>query len=358
MKYIFVLTPLGVPIGTSNHLHDTSDFIAAAGMLNQSIGNAIQAGQNKEGRRQAARFFEDSIKEQWKAIKEQEWYNSYANKRQMLNDAGYSPYALFNTQNSGVSQSISPNGTPQLNSSPFDSSAFSSAAQQLTANKLAQSQQKNLDANTAQVNIDNFTRDAKNLADIRESLSKAGVNNAEQIGKNLANYRARMTMDSMIAYDNRQIDLINSQIAEKLSNAAYIHSLQLKTDKETEWVDKFGRQNIAESLSRMAVNAAQANVAYTQAKLYSQNLLESIARTNGINISNNQAKRVNDLIFSQEFYKAAQEETKARYLYDYGTVQPEEVRKDKFGFTFHRKVDHSRDTDLFDANGRRKPAKF
>lgn len=309
---------LGVPIGTSNFKHDTSDYLAAASMLNSSINNAIQAGDGYKQRQQASEFFYRNLEEQWKAIKEQERYNSPLNQRMMFESAGFSPYAML-----GNSSSIAPTvgssiQVPQTIPN-FDNGAFDRASNILNSTKVADAQVANMHQQTVGMSIDNFSRDAKNHALINELLANAGFSDAKSVGQNYSNLVAQNSIGSLIAANAEQVNLIRSQIAQNYASESYTNSLKLKVDKETSWVDAISRGTLSKLASDVATNASLQGLNYEQAKYMIANRFKVEAEQRGIDLSNSRFEQVTPFFVSESMYKSMQEQSKAfNYMY-YGT---------------------------------------
>lgn len=320
----FIFNDLGVPIGTPIQKRDSADYLAAAAMVNQSLNNAIQAGDSTAQRNQAEHFFQEGWMNQFKSLLMQMDYNSQLRQRERLEAAGYSPYALFG-QNGGSSVSSSLGNSTQVPSTipNFDNSAFSQSAQMLNAEKVATAQSAALSQEAAGAAIDNFSRDARNNAQIRQLLSSAGLNDANAAGQQINNLILANSRDSLIAANQEQVNLIKSNIQQNLSQVALNNAMQIKTSKETSWIDSTALKQLSVMGSQIALNSAlqRQSFASAQASLAQAVMYEAQARNQ--NISADTAQSIAGQIMNQEFYKSAILEAKYNNLSEYGS---EEIR--------------------------------
>lgn len=315
----YLFSPLGVPIGMPIK-RDTSDWLAGASLLNASINNSIQAQSDYKARQQASEFFYRNLEEQWRALREQEWYNSPLNQRQMLERAGYSPYSMFgysSSLNGSVGSSTQPHNTlPQ-----FDNTGFSVAAQIMNNTKLADAQAANLAQQTAGLTIDNFSKDARNQAEINDLLESANLKGADAFGKNLSALVAQNSFDSLVAANRENVNLIKSQIEKNVADRFYTNSLKIKTDKETDWIDDINRNYIANLAAQTATQASIQSMNYEYARFMVANRIFVEAKKQGQDITNMQAWKMSGALVDQQTYKALQEEIKANNLSEFGSSE-------------------------------------
>lgn len=318
----FLFDDLGVPLGTSLSKRDSSDYLAGAAIINQSLNNAIQAGDSTAQRNQAEHFFDEGWRNQFKSLLMQMDYNSQLSQRRRLEAAGYSPYALFgNNGGSSISSSLG-NGTQVPSSLPhLDNTAFSQAADILNSSKVAEAQSASLAQQTAGMAIDNFSRDARNQSNIRQMLASAGLDDASALGKSLDALVVQNSFGSLVAANQEHVRLIQSQIKQNAANTALLNMNTRKSSKELSWIDRMNQQELANMAAQVTYYNASAKQSLASARAQLANAFMLYAQKEGQDISNSIARETADFVINEKMWDDMIKSQRYNNITEFGSEQ-------------------------------------
>ena len=174
------------------------DMIPAVGQIGASVINAVSANNQlqKQFEQQKALYMQQ-FKDQQQMIREQNEYNSYANQRKLMEEAGLNPMLMYQNGTSGALQSEVAN--PQVPNAPLKVGLGQSLGQ----------------------GIDRGIQTMMSLAQIRLLESQIKKNESETEGQNILNrytpqqYEQQLRKGEIdIEYTKSLIDKVANEIAE------------------------------------------------------------------------------------------------------------------------------------------------
>ena len=162
--------------------------LAGASALGGVASSAIAAGANsraaQETNEEARRQFEENMNFQKYQYEDMKRYNSFENQRKMMQYAGLNPSLMFGSGAGTVGASSVGGVAPTASRSTPDYSFLPSALGNLSKSfgdiALVESQSKNLNANTENVNLRNITQLNRDLADVNEKLSSSKLSDSQR----------------------------------------------------------------------------------------------------------------------------------------------------------------------------------
>ena len=267
------------------------------------------------------RMFQEQMDYNTAMWNKQNAYNSAGAQRERLEDAGLNPYLMMSGGSAGTAGAANgvnpPSATPvQVQAPQLDLSTPAAFLQQAVDVASVQGQRdadaRLKDRQAEQVGIENKYKAAELMAGIMERMEST------RNLKHKAEYQRIL--------NSLQLDTYNSDVLIKQRTAANLETLgqvqraelALKgvqtaiAQKNLYWIDAQAQIQISEALSRIGLNRAQARSAV-------QGIIESQARTQGIRISNDVAKRTADTIVDRAYYetgisegRSTQEQNKAK----------------------------------------------
>lgn len=301
---------------------------AVGGLLGDGINYGSQSSTNKTNKEIAQmnnewneRMLQKQMDYNTEMWNKQNEYNSAKNQRARLEAAGLNPYLMMSGGNAGTAQSANGVNPPQAQQVQMQApqvdlstpAAFLQQALELQSVKRQRDADSSLkEQQAAQVGIENKYKAMSMLSDIYERIEHSKNLKHDTEAKEIANRFALETFNSDVAAK------AHNATNMKLLGDVYRADIAMKgvqkaiADKQLHWIDSTTQMNIAEALSRIGLNKAQARSAV-------QGILESKARTAGIHISNDVARRTADTIVDRAYYetgisegRSAQEQTKAK----------------------------------------------
>ena len=202
------------------------DMIPAIGQIGASVINAVSANNQMQKQFEQQRaLYEQQFKDQQQMIREQNEYNSYANQRKLMEEAGLNPMLMYQNGTSGALQSEVAN--PQVPNAPLKIGFGQSLGQ----------------------GIDKGIQTMMSLAQVRLLESQIKKNESETEGQNILNRYTPLQYEQQLRKGEVDID--------------YTKSL----------IDKVAT-DIAEGNSRIEVNSEQAKLLTAQ---YTETQLRAMA---------------------------------------------------------------------------------
>lgn len=293
---------------------------AVGGLMGDAINYGSQSSTNKANKEIAQmnnewneRMLQKQMDYNTEMWNKQNEYNSAKNQRARLEEAGMNPYLMMSGGNAGTAQSANGVNPPQAQQVQFQApqvdlstpAAFLQQALELQSVKRQRDADSSLkEQQAAQVGIENKYKAMSMLSDIYQRIESSKNLKHDTEAKQIANRFALETFSSDVAAKAHNATNL------KLLGDVYLADIALKgvqkavADKQLYWIDATTQMNIAEALSRIGLNKAQARSAV-------QGILESKARTAGIHISNDVARRTADSIVDQAYWQADESRSKA-----------------------------------------------
>lgn len=206
---------------------DIGNVISGVGQFGSSIINAASANKQmqKQFENQKA-LYAQQFQDQQQMIKEQNEYNSYANQRKLMEEAGLNPMLMYQNGTSGALQSEVAN--PQVPNAPLKIGAGQAIAS----------------------GIDKGISTMMSLAQVRLLESQVKKNESETEGQNILNRYTPQQFDQQLRKGEVDIDYTKNLIDKAVTE-------------------------IAEGNSRIEVNKEQANLLTAQ---YSETRLRALAQ--------------------------------------------------------------------------------
>ena len=298
------------------------------GGLLSAVGSLVSAGVNAEAQQDANetnlkiaqmnnewnyKMFQEQMQYNTDMWNKQNEYNSAANQRKRLEEAGLNPYLMMDGGNAGTAQSasgVNPPQAQQVQVQPvqYDLSTAAGFLQQAI----------DLEATRRQRDADSLLKESQAQQITIESQYTAARIAAEMAEK-WANAR---NADERTAYqrilNGFAPSLFSGDVNVKASTSRNLESLtefqnaqknlvevnKLIQDKHLKWLDSEKAANLAEIMSRVDLNKAQKQAAL-------QSVIESEARTAGINISNETSRAMAGHLVSKAFYESVLSEKEA-----------------------------------------------
>lgn len=216
-------------------------------------------------------------------------YNSPVAQRQRIEEAGFNPYMMMNGGSAGNATSMgSTSAASAAGASPQQAyhPDFSGIPQSILMAK----QGKNIDEDTNSKVIDNQTRALKNMQEIANTI--ADTNN-KQIQEKLSRVQL-----------NYADELAMTQIQNTKAKTENLLREGLLMSKELAIFDEQTRLRFATMSADILLRAAQTKQTKQQTIHEIQKMYETCAKTQGLKISNDTARRMADSIVKRAFYEA------------------------------------------------------
>lgn len=226
-------------------------------------------------------------------------YNTPANQVKRFREAGLNPYLMMQG-GAGVGQSSGPAAganVPQLHTpqiQPYDpSSSFSAAGNMIGQISMQKAQVRNVDADTQGKLIDNMTKNAINLAKIREMNAHAKDLVSKSLLTGTQNRLAQATFNDSVTYAHLQNLFLDEQTQVQRQTRLNLE-LQNRIDS---WNYKHLPQQFAAQVAQMwsQVEVNRSNAAYL-----AKAALESVARANNIDLQSGQLKELTPLLVQEK----------------------------------------------------------
>lgn len=250
-------------------------------------------------------------------------YNTAANQRKRLEEAGLNPYLMMSGGNAGIAsgqsasagsggapsaQGIHPPTATPVHVQPLD---YGTAFSRIASTVGDYYQMKNLDAQTKQLqsitegqDIDNKFKAVRTAVELLNVMSGTDKNKAETANKLIENGFLPALLNVGVRKGESEISLNASVEALNRVNEA-------KGQKELKWIDEQAAANIALTMSATYKNYKEAQKAVAEK-------IESEARTRGIDINTEQARAIAGHLVSKAFFDSVQSEKRAELI---GTPQ-------------------------------------
>lgn len=233
-------------------------------------------------------------------------YNSASSQRARLEAAGLNPYMMMNGGSAGTAQSAQgvnpPTATPVTMQVPQYDLATPSGFLQQAIELQALKSQRDADANlksrqAEQIHIENQYKAADMVSQIYQRMEDTKSTKERTAYQKLLNNFAPSMFSSDIEVKNRTAQ--NLKASAELSDAErYLTVVNTELQKRNlYWIDKRNSAEISAILANRDLSRAQAQAAV-------QSIVESQARVNGINISNEQARAISGHLVSTAFYES------------------------------------------------------
>lgn len=252
---------------------------AGIGAASTSSSNAANADIMREQNRFNAREAVASRRWSTSMMQYQNWYNSPANQRKLLEEGGFNPYLAY----SGIAGTASSSGSApsgaqasasnSIPNMPFDGSAAGVNIAQ-SALALAQAKKTNAEANQVDPNAEAFRRSLYARAGLDEQQSNLVISNIENMRITnswlLDSYDVRLNqLSSNLELTKNQSKLFDAQTASALFNLNNI--LPLEKDKLEKYIKEYMPADILRVKAAAKCSYAQAAAAYSNA-LYTSSL--------------------------------------------------------------------------------------
>lgn len=223
-------------------------------------------------------------------------YNTPLNQRKRFEDAGINPYMAMGQINSGSAQSAG--STSAASAAPAAPQQSYTPNLQGIPEAVLMSEQANLTKLQAQEQvIDNQSRQQKNMAELANII--ANTKNTK-IKNKLANTQYQYA-DQMHQLQIQNNQLVNDNLKEQTQKIIRENML---LDKNLSIFDERTQIEIAERASRIALSSAQERKTKQETIHEVQKMIETVARTNGIKISNNVSRRTADSLVEKAMNEA------------------------------------------------------
>lgn len=226
-------------------------------------------------------------------------YNTPAMQVKRFREAGLNPFLMMQG-GAGVGQSSGPAAganvpqlhTPQLQ--PYDpSSSFSAAGNMIGQISMQKAQVRNVDADTQGKLIDNMTKNAINLAKIREMNSHAKDLVSKSLLTGTQNRLAQATFNDSVNYAHLQnLSLFEQTQVQRQTRL----NLELQNRIDS-WNYKHLPQQFAAQVAQMW---SQVEVNRNNATYLAKSALESVARANNIDLQSGQLKQLTPLLVREK----------------------------------------------------------
>lgn len=216
-------------------------------------------------------------------------YNDPKAQRERLEAAGLNPYMMLNGGNTGVAQAAgSTSAATAAGAAPQQAFLpdFSGIPQAILMAKQGQ----NIDADTHNKVIDNQTQGIRNLQQfanmVADTESKKVMN---KLNQTILSYADQMQMEQLRNLQNQNANLLREG---------------LMMDKNLSIFDEQTRLDFAQRTASILLTNAQIRASKQQTIHEIQKMYETVARTNGIKISNDVARRTANSIVEKAWNEA------------------------------------------------------
>lgn len=271
---------------------------AGASLLGNLIGAKSQKSANDANRdiNQMNNEFNERMMQKQMDYNTMMWnkqndYNSPLAQRQRLEAAGMNPYMMMNGGSAGNAQSA---GSTSMASAAgaAPQQAFQPNLQGIPEAILMAKQGKNIDADTHSKVIDNQTRGIRNLQAFANQVAEGQSRKLHnKLQETINNYADAMQMEQLRNLKTQNENLIREG---------------LLMDKNLSIFDEQTRLDFAQRAASILLTNAQTRATKQQTIHEIQSMYETVARTNGIKISYDIAKRsaqaIVDKAYNDEYW--------------------------------------------------------
>lgn len=282
--------------------------IAAAGA--SLVGSGLSAASNKNANETNFRIaqmnneFNERMMDKSMQYQTDMWnkaneYNTPANQRKRLEEAGLNPYLMMNGGSAGIAQNVGGVNPAQaqgvtMQPNKYDFSGIGNAA--LAYAQLNQ-QQASVDAQNRLTNMQADWYGAKALADIENIKSQTDSHTAKTYWQKVQNHYAQGLASS--AYQNQMLK--NQEIGENIKNIQLQNNM---IQKELSIFDDRTRLEIAGKAADVQLRLAQGKLTKQQAahEIYKQ--METTCKVRGLKINNSVLRRTADSLVEKARYDA------------------------------------------------------
>lgn len=237
-------------------------------------------------------------------------YNSAINLRKRIEEADLNPYAMLNGGSAGIAQSAQgvnpPTATPVTLQAPqYDLSTPSGFLQQAIEIQALKSQ-RDADANlknrqAENVHIENQYKAADMVSQLYQRMEETKNTKERTAYQHILNGFAPSMFSSDVEVKQRTAQNLkaSAELSDAERNMTIVNTELQK--RNLYWIDK---RNAAE----ISAILANRDLSRQQARESVQAVIESQARVNGINISNEQARAISGHLVTKAFWEAGSAE--------------------------------------------------
>ena len=265
---------------------------AAGALLGSALQNSSNASMDKETREWQEYMYDKNNN-----------YNTPANQRRRLEDAGINPALAFQSGNTGVAAS-SPSAVQHT---PADYSALgsglSASAQLLLAERSTDAQNELTRSQTEAQRISNVTLYAEHLVGLYKALNEAEKSGADTEFIRWQINRGKALLDSELDRNYAEIENLSSQSQLSKVQAKQQEILNQFTAKQQRLILNNLAKQGSEIDSRIRLNDRQGALAAANEAL-------SQAQKEGVVIDNKTKKNMSEFIVDEAYYKAESERWK------------------------------------------------
>lgn len=292
----------------------------------KGLDTGLQMHSQNVANKANAQLMQKQLDYNWKALMEQERYNSPVNQRKMLEEAGYSPYSLFmqgGQASAGLSQSgsaptMQPNYRGGLDMLNFDKTMeVTSNYDRLMSEISVNNANERLIRSNAKLNeIEALYREDDLLSKI--AYQKANTKNLDQqvrLSSLQANLFDKTFADQVEEYKARS--KAAQATAKKEDYLATVASLQvIAQKKENSWIDKIHSAELDRTLAETSVAWSQNKVNDQQYFVLIQEEFKKAAEKEGIRINNRRLSKTTWSFIQEQKANALKAERDAENAYD------------------------------------------
>lgn len=248
-------------------------------------------------------------------------YNSASQQVARLKAAGLNPYLMMSGGSSGSASSVtsaSPASAGMSNTvSPFDYSASAAGVGNAVAqhfnNELMTANVRKAIADAVRQEKENTWLDTKLQAEIENLKQNTSSSQTRQELDKFSLFRAK----NMLAGELAQQDLQNQSLAENIvnqrANTLYTQMQTTLAEANLSWLPKLKEAELAQYAAQTFAAIQAGNLSQKQGELAIQQKLESAARTEGQNISNQTLRGQSRYIVAKMSWDAAKSKWEAKH---------------------------------------------
>lgn len=280
---------------------------AALGVGIAAIGTIASAVSSNNANITNQEIAQETNKQNWKMLQEQERYNNPVTQRSMFEQAGFSPSAMLGHASS-VGLGSAAQAAPAQSILPFGS--FDNMANMLFNYQNLSADTAEKKANVLKTNAETFNMDAQNrfveqqqqfeLLNKIQQFKALGLDN---IAKGLENQFASDSFQFRLQNLNLGNQLLQNQISKTIADTTQIEMNTMIAQKEYAWIDKIKSAELNLTLEKIGTEmAAQQNYGASARNQVAQALLAG-AEKNKVDVDANTARRAADSLVKS--YKEA-----------------------------------------------------
>lgn len=239
-------------------------------------------------------------------------YNSPSEQVQRLKAAGLNPYLMMSGQG-GIGQSSGPASgvnPPQMHAAQMQSydpsGSFNSAGGIAADAQLKSSQVENVREDTKQKSIDNQTRHLKNLKEIDKLVAESKNSHTKAALQQQQWELLRATWDDTLRQAHLQNESLETDIKLKSATILGVQLDNKMKDLNLKYLPETLASQIAKTWSDIDVNRSVIGLNQASVSKLAQDVIESQARTNGINLSNSQVEQLTPLLVKEKKWQIIQ----------------------------------------------------